>query len=315
MCNESHGLTVELEQFASVVKGVMAMNNANVKDSIIVETAKRLVKKDNANKNKLFEHFCRVPSYTRQESTEVTVPLPTEYCSALQLLCYTKHKELFEWIMDQYADLLSSDNSPFDVHPLDMITEPDSLYGNNLFHFACARMDSINTIEMLIEKDNTTEQEQEATAPNPVARGEQTTVKVILSRLMTFERIKQKDLLNQFNKNGDTPVHVSCMSDMHLVWGDMFSYGATLDLPNKQGKKPVDLLTNDQARKAFARGTKGNKNESNKSEPKKTTPKRATRSRTVAKRTRGPYTDSDDEEADETADVEQPPRTRRRTQK
>ncbi len=258
LCGGQVNETVSMETVVGSLKGFLIANEPK-KDEVIVKLLQRVHAENEKSTNQLFELLCRVPTANEDKMQEDNMDTFAEQCSVFQLLCLLRKKAIVEWIFTTFDKLLNVKKSPFDVHPLDMMTERETKHENNIFHFICNDTTAVSLIsEDVVESK-----------PN------QTATRTILGMLMKSEHVKKKNLLNEFNKIGDTPLHLACKANLHLVWPDMKAYGADLELKTKNGKSPVDLVTVDTAKVVFSKCVKSKaKVKEIKATPKKQTPKK-----------------------------------------
>jgi ankyrin repeat protein len=258
--------------------------NEKKQDALIVKGLERVLQDNKQDRNQFFELLCRVTN-TEMENHEFV-----RQCSIFQLLCLHRKKVIIEWILDTFTDLLAIEVSPFDVHPLDIITENEPLFDNNCFHFACndGEIASLTTEEFI-----------EDAKPN------QTATKSLLTKLMAHNRVKQKDLLNQFNKIGDTPTHLSCKANLQSVWADMIANGANMNLPNKKDKLPVELIS-ETSKTAFTKCISG------KTKPTKVAAQKKAPVKKAAPKRKRKDEDEFSGEEDASEQVQEPPRIRRK---
>jgi ankyrin repeat protein len=263
ICDEKFKqVPVTLDLFVSAMKR-FAIANASKQEQAVLNGFKQTLAAHPTEKIRFFELLVRVPSEIDMENENYG-----ESCSVIQLFCNIKKRQIVEWIFETFKDLLEAKDSPFDKHPLDMICEQEKQGENNILHFLCSNANLKTLFKEPIK----------IPAPNMTA------AKAIHSILVNYGRAAE--LYTQFNKQGETPIHVACRSGFHTVWNDMIANGAQFDVETKNGDAPGDLVTGEKAVAAFQKSM--NKFNKLKAPAKKTKAKETKRKR-----------DDDDEEEEE----------------
>jgi ankyrin repeat protein len=282
------------ELFTSVLAKLMAVDT-ELRDEVIIDGLEMLLKR--VEKQKLLELLLCIPDV--QNSTEMEYAF-ADHCSILQLVCFGKRKTLFDWIFDT-----------FDLTDQALLAAVDSKYDNNILHFVCTSKLSFLAPKPILEEGQVDELRKQE-RPREGKRNDQAHAKQMMLKLYEFDAVKNKDLLNQPNKRQDTPVHISCMCSMQMLWAEMVNLGANMDLKNVDDKFPRELLINDSTIKAYNRVVKGGQSAAvakKEAKPKAAT-KRATRSTNKRKRT---AQEEEDEESAQEEEEEEPPKKNRRT--
>jgi hypothetical protein len=283
-----------------------------LKEDTIVQAIKRVISANDNDKNRFFELMCKMPTDT-MDTDIVNERSYAQKCSTFQLLCNVKKKAIIECVFEIFDELLATTESPFEEHPLDMITVTEPTYNNTILHFICSDSSLTSIMPEIPKPVSVEESDNEEMTSEPVEKPKpnQTGAKAALTYLFKHDNINNKDLFNQVNKNGDTPVHLSCMFSMQSLWPDMVRFGAKMDTPNKNGILPYDLIPLPITQKAFMKALGGSQ-QTKKAEPVKKVEQKNTK-KTATKRK---IQDVEADEEEETIDpVAEPPRTRSRTKK
>jgi ankyrin repeat protein len=234
MHGKTYNSDVTISMVLSALRAVLVLEE-KMKEEGVVTVMRSLVK---SHKNELFQGLTITPDVMVTEESSLA-----DHCSIFMLLCNFKKKEIIDWICREYEPFFNASTSPFAQHPLDMLCAVEKLFNNNIFHFVC----SDSNLQVL----TSTPTQEETLKVN------QTATKAIFSRLLGIEKIKEKNLLEQHNKQGDTPLHISCKSNIHSVWPEMLENGVDFSAHNSNGKAPGSLITVQSAITAFNKCTKG----------------------------------------------------------
>jgi hypothetical protein len=232
MCGESYDSEITLPMLVSAIRLCLGGDDKQ-KESGVVSALEKLVQDtSNDEKNQLFELFVAIPDVMVTKTTTFA-----DHCSVFQLLCNYKKHTIVAWILDTFADLLNAETTPFKDHPIDMLCACESLYKNTFFHFACTDTD-LRVLTKKPSEDGTVKVNQVAT-------------KALFTKLTSVKKINDKNLLEQVNEHGDSPLHISCKSNVYSVWAGMLELGVDFTTPNGAGIEPEELITAHNAGTAF----------------------------------------------------------------